>query len=160
MRPIFRARTFCLAKKKILDLQVVSRINKTIRKLQWIQNTIMNTNVPECFDNVYISDGIKTALSTHWLGNIQFSASEQVRNVIKALQTYMIILLTKLVSKVSLKILTVPPKRLILDARLGPERASADWYITALKIQTKVWIDGRCKDGIFLVIYFHLKFKP
>ena len=86
----------------------------------------MNTNVPECFDNVYIFDNIKTALSIHGLGNIQFSASEQVRNVINALQAYMIILLTKVVSKVSLKILTVPLKRLILDARLGPERASAD----------------------------------
>ena len=29
----------------------------------------MNTSVVECLDNVYISDGVKTALSTHGLGN-------------------------------------------------------------------------------------------
>ena len=29
----------------------------------------MNTNVLECFDNVYVSVGVKTALSTHGLGN-------------------------------------------------------------------------------------------
>ena len=38
--------------------------------LQWILNTIMNTSVLEWFDNVYIFDGVKTALSTHGLGNI------------------------------------------------------------------------------------------
>ena len=67
-RPIFWARTFCLAKKKeTLDLQVFSRIGKSLKKLQWIPNTIMNIAY---FDKVYISDGVKTALSTHALGNI------------------------------------------------------------------------------------------
>ena len=28
----------------------------------------MNTSVLECFDNAYIPDGAKTALSTHGLG--------------------------------------------------------------------------------------------
>ena len=30
----------------------------------------MNASVLECFDNVYISDNVKIALSTHGLGNI------------------------------------------------------------------------------------------
>ena len=30
----------------------------------------MNTSVIECFDNVYISDSVKIALSAHGLGNI------------------------------------------------------------------------------------------
>ena len=35
---------FCLVKnKKVLDLQVFTRVGKTIKKLQWIPNTIMNT---------------------------------------------------------------------------------------------------------------------
>ena len=45
------------------------------------------------------------------------------------------------VSNVNLKTLTILTKRLILGAWLGPGRASADWYITGLKIQTKI-----CKD--------------
>ena len=52
------------------DLQVFSRIGKAIKKLQWIPNTIMNISVIEYLDNVYIYDSIKTALSTHGLGNI------------------------------------------------------------------------------------------
>ena len=34
----------------------------------------MNTSVLECFDNVYISDEVKTALSNHGLRNIQLIA--------------------------------------------------------------------------------------
>ena len=68
---IFRARIFFLVKrKKTLNLQVFSWIGKTIKKLQWIPNTIINTNVLEYFDNVYISDGFITGLSTHELGSI------------------------------------------------------------------------------------------
>ena len=52
------------------DLQVFSQIGKAIKNLQWIPNTIMNISVLEYFDNVYISDSIKTALSTHGLENI------------------------------------------------------------------------------------------
>ena len=52
------------------DLQVFSQIGKAIKNLQWIPNTIMNISVLEYFDNVYISDSIKTALSTNGLGNI------------------------------------------------------------------------------------------
>ena len=70
-------------------------------------------------------------------------ALEQVRGVIKILQTSVTILLTKIVSKVSLKTLTILAKRLILDAWLGAGRTSADWYITALKIQTKICINGK-----------------
>ena len=74
-RPIFRANTFCLVKrKKILDLQVFSQIGKIIKKLQWIPNTMINTSVLECFDNVYISDGVKTTLSIHGLENIELIA--------------------------------------------------------------------------------------
>ena len=39
--------------------------------MQWIPDAVLNTTVLECFDNVYISDGVKTALSTHGLGNIE-----------------------------------------------------------------------------------------
>ena len=53
-------------------------------------------------------------------------------------------LLTKIVSNVSLKKLAILAKRLVLDDWLGTERVSVDWYIKALKIQTKVYIiDGR-----------------
>ena len=57
-------------KEKTLDLQVFSWIGKTIKKLQWIPNTIMNTSVLEYFDNVYIFDSVKIPFSTHGLGNI------------------------------------------------------------------------------------------
>ena len=57
-------------KKNHLNLKVFSWIGKTIKKLQWIINTIMNTSVLEWFGNVHISDGVKTALSTHGLRNI------------------------------------------------------------------------------------------
>ena len=40
-------------KKKTLDLLVFCRKGKAIKKLQLIPNTIMNTNVLECFDNNY-----------------------------------------------------------------------------------------------------------
>ena len=69
------------------------------------------------------------------------SALEQVRGVIRALQTSMIVLLAKITSNVNLKALIIIVKRLILDAWLGPVPTSADWYIIVLKIQTKV-----CKD--------------
>ena len=39
--------------------------------------------------------------------------------------------------------LTIVSKRSTLDACLGPERVSADWYITVLKIQMKICKDGR-----------------
>ena len=41
-------------------------------------------------------------------------------------------------SKVDLKLLTILAKKSILDAWLGPERASAGGYNTVLKIQTKI----------------------
>ena len=40
-----------------------------MKKLQWIPNTTMNISVLEFFA-VYISDGVKTALSTNGLGDI------------------------------------------------------------------------------------------
>ena len=47
---IFRARTFCqVKKKKTLDLQISSQIDKTVKKLHWIPNTIVNTIVPVIF---------------------------------------------------------------------------------------------------------------
>ena len=61
----------------------------------------------------------------------------------KALQTSIMVLSTKIVSNLSLKTLTVLAKRLILDAWLGPGQASANRYITALKIQMNICIDGR-----------------
>ena len=53
-----------------LGAQVFSRAGKAIKKLQWIPDTIMNIHALENFDDVYISDGVKTALHTHRLGNI------------------------------------------------------------------------------------------
>ena len=64
-RLIFRARTFCFAKKKkTLDLQVFSRIGKTTKKLQSIPNRT----------EVYRTDDVKTALSIHGLENISLIA--------------------------------------------------------------------------------------
>ena len=57
-------------KENTLDLQVLGRIGKSVIKLQWIPNTVMNISVLEYFDNFYISDGVKTTFSTHGLGNI------------------------------------------------------------------------------------------
>ena len=55
----------------------------------------------------------------------------------------MMALLAKIVSNVNLKASTILEKRLILDARLSPECTSADWYITVLKMQMKIYKDGR-----------------
>ena len=75
-------------------------------------------------------------------------ALEQVRGVISALQTSVMVMLVKIVSNVNLKTLTILAKRFILDAWLGPGCASVDWYITVLKIQTETCIDeGQVKMG-------------
>ena len=58
-----------------------------------------------------------------------------------------------------LKALATLAKRLILDDWLGLERASANWKITILKIQTKICKNGS-KDRVILINYLHLKFKP
>ena len=72
----------------------------------------------------------------------------------------MMVILTKIVNDVILKALNILARRLILDAWLSPGRVSADWYITLLKIQTKIWIQTKTiKDGIILFNYFQLKFK-
>ena len=70
-------------------------------------------------------------------------ALEQTRGATKALQTSIVVLLTKTVSKINLETLTILAKRLILDGWLGPGRTSADCYITAIKIQMQLCIDGR-----------------
>ena len=46
---------------------------------------------------------------------------EQFTSVIRALQTPMMILFVKIVGNVKLKMLTILPRRLILDAWLGPD---------------------------------------
>ena len=51
-------------------------------------------------------------------------------------------LLAKIVSNVNLKTSTIFAKTLILDAWLGPGHASEDRYITVLKVQTKISMDG------------------
>ena len=68
---------------------------------------------------------------------------EQARGVIRALQTSTMALLTKIVSSVNLKTSTILAKRLILNAWVSPGYVSADWYIAVLKIQTKIYKDGR-----------------
>ena len=55
----------------------------------------------------------------------------------------MMALLAKIVNNVNLKASTIFEKRLILDAWLSPGCASADWYITVLKVQIKIYKDGR-----------------
>ena len=88
------------------------------------------------------------------------TALEQVRGVIRALQTSMMVLMAKIVNNVYLKILTVLAKRLILDTWMGPGRGFADqgdWYITALKIQAKIFKDGR--QVIILIKRPYLKFE-
>ena len=129
----------CLAKKKkTLDLQVFSRIVKQWKSYSEFQ--ILSWKLTY-FDKAHISDGVKTALSTHRLGNNYLHALEQVRGEIRALQTSMILLLAKIVNNVNLITLTILAKRLILDPWLSPGRNSAYWYITVIKIQTKM-----CKD--------------
>ena len=54
------------------------------------------------------------------------SGLEQIRGVIRALSTSMIVLLAKIVSNVNLKALTILAKRLILDVWLGLVHTSAD----------------------------------
>ena len=54
----------------------------------------------------------------------QLHLLEQVRGVIRALQESMMILSTKIVTNISLKILTILAKTLILVAWLGPGRVS------------------------------------
>ena len=60
----------------------------------------------------------------------------------------MMILLVKIVGNINLKTLTILAKKLV--ARLGPERVSADGYITVLQIQMKIRKDERrVKIGSF-----------
>ena len=47
--PDFSDAHILLYKKKTLDLQVFSGIGKTMKKLNWIPNTIMNTSLPVIF---------------------------------------------------------------------------------------------------------------
>ena len=70
-------------------------------------------------------------------------ALEQASGVIRALEASMMVLLKKIADNVNLKASTILAKRLILNVWLGPGCASTDWYITVLKIQTKICKDGR-----------------
>ena len=68
---------------------------------------------------------------------------EQIRVAIRVLQTSTIVLLAIVISSINLKMSATFAKGLILNAWLGPGCASADWYITVFKIQTKICKDGR-----------------
>ena len=70
-------------KKKGLDLQVFCRIGKTIKKLQWIPNIIMNTNVLKASKLLY--------LFIDWETFNQLLTLEQARSVIKALQKSIVV---------------------------------------------------------------------
>ena len=70
-------------------------------------------------------------------------ALEQIRGVIRTLQTSIIVLLAKTVSNINLKTLTILAKRLILVTWLGPGNDSAGGYNTVLKIQMEIRKDGR-----------------
>ena len=80
-------------------------------------------------------------------------ALEQVRGVIRALQTSMMVLLAKF-SNVNLIAITILAKRLILNASLGPGCASADGNTTVLKIQMIYRDERQVKKELhrFLVI--------
>ena len=58
--------------KKIIDLQIFSRIGKTMKKLYGFQKLPQHqhTYIYILILDVYISEGVKTALSTHGLTNI------------------------------------------------------------------------------------------
>ena len=71
------------------------------------------------------------------------SALEQINGVIRAIQTSTMVLFAKVVCNVNWKALIILTKRLILDAWLGPVRASIDWYIIVLKNKTKIYKDER-----------------
>ena len=84
-------------------------------------------------------------------------ALEQVRGVIRAIQTSMIVLLAKIVNNVNLITLTILSKSVILDAWLGLGRSFADGYITVLKIQMEICTDRRqVKKESHLVLVFLL----
>ena len=95
----------------------------------------MNISVLEYFDVYTLMTSKLLYLLMDWE---TVHLLEQVSGVIRALQTSMMVLLTKIVSKVNLKTLTILTKRLILDVWLGPGCASVDLYITFYEIQTKI----------------------
>ena len=63
---------------------------------------------------------------------------EQVRGVIRALQTSMTVVLTKIDGNINLKTLTVLAKKLLLVTWLCPGHVSTDGYITVLKVQIEM----------------------
>ena len=143
---IFRARTFCLLeRKKSLDLQIYSRIGKTIKKLLWIPNNLVNISVLVIFWCLYIwwrqDCFICLWIVKHWTN----ACVRQVRGEIRALQTSMMVLSTKVVRNINLKTLTTLAKRLILVAWLSPGRVFVDGHTTVPKIETEI-----CKDGKWL----------
>ena len=71
----------------------------------------------------------------------------------------MMVLLTKIVSNVSLKALTILTKRLILDAWMGPDLPLQIETLQPLKFKDMYrWETS--KDGTILINYFYSKFKP
>ena len=77
-------------------------------------------------------------------------ALEQVRGVIRDLQTSMVAILTKIGSNINSKTLTILAKSLILVTGLRTGHASTVGYISVLKIQMKICKDGRrVKIGSF-----------
>ena len=78
-----------------------------------------------------------------WEAFNHLSALEQINGVIRAIQTSTVVLFAKVVCNVNWKALIILTKRLILDAWLGPVRASTDWYIIVLKNKTKIYKSER-----------------
>ena len=108
--------THILPSKKNITLQIFSWIGKTMKKLGWTPNTIVNIN----FDDAYISHGINTDLFAHMLKNNLLSELQQRRVVFKILKTSTMKLYVKIVSNVNLQPLTVIAKMFILCAWLVP----------------------------------------
>ena len=66
----FKRAHFALKRKNSFDLHISSQIDKIIKKLQWISNTILSTSVLGIFYEIIILDDVKTDLSTHGSRNI------------------------------------------------------------------------------------------
>ena len=117
MHPMFRARKFCLTKKKkSLDLQIYIDLDKTMKKLVNSKYYCENQCTCDILMSLYLIVLKLLYLLMDWETFNSFMTGvpviqmvsilhtvEQVRRVISALQTPMMVLLTKVVSNINLK---------------------------------------------------------
>ena len=102
--------TLCLnKKKKPLDLQIFSRIGKTMKNLQWIQNTNVNT----CIIFLWC---LRSWWRQNWfiyLHLVSCLLLKKVRGVTRALQMSTMDFFWKIVCNVNLKTLTFLTKKVL-----------------------------------------------